>query len=210
MKPTYPAPVLETMTYYQAKQSGPGVGVYSTDDWARLATALTLVRGASVLDIGSGNGAFLHILAKSKLYTRICGSDIRRHSRLDLPSAVEYELMSITKLSFADRSFDTVVCMEVLEHLELPDYRLAVREIRRVAKSRLVMTVPFQEPHPLWWHDRTGGHRQQFMAARILEEFPNARACMQKRKGTDWIFLVEGAEDDPSLVPVRQLLQGMA
>ncbi len=47
---------------------------------------------------------------------------------------------SATQLPFADDEFDTVVMIEALEHI--PDIHQALREVVRVTKRRLVMTVP--------------------------------------------------------------------
>jgi SAM-dependent methyltransferase len=47
---------------------------------------------------------------------------------------------SATDLPFMDISFDTVVMCEILEHLEDP--RRAIREACRVARERVIITVP--------------------------------------------------------------------
>jgi len=52
------------------------------------------------------------------------------------------------ELPFEDESFDTVVCTDVLEHLEHPER--VVAEMRRVLKEdgELIVMVPSQSP--LW------------------------------------------------------------
>lgn len=196
----------KTKALYERTYSEKGLGVYAAQDWARLQTAERLATGDSVLDIGPGNGALLQILANSEQFEKICGSDIHRHSQLILPENAEYRLQSVAELDFSDKSYDTVFCMEVLEHLEDKDVSPALVHLRRVAKTRLVMTVPYHEPHPLWWHDKPGGHRQQFTAERLVSTFPNAQALFQKRQGVDWIFLIEG-EPYPGLPSVQELLR---
>ena len=49
---------------------------------------------------------------------------------------------SVLSLPFAARSFDTVTCLEVLEHLDDP--AAAVRELARVARRAVVVSVPFE------------------------------------------------------------------
>jgi ubiquinone/menaquinone biosynthesis C-methylase UbiE len=51
-------------------------------------------------------------------------------------------VQSVLALPFADRSFDAVLCMEVLEHLQHPAD--AVRELARVARDVVVLSVPFE------------------------------------------------------------------
>lgn len=50
----------------------------------------------------------------------------------------------ITRLTFADGTFDYVISLDVLEHV--PDYRAALRELQRVLKpgGRLLLSVPFR------------------------------------------------------------------
>lgn len=51
----------------------------------------------------------------------------------------------IAALPFPDRTFDLVLCIEVLEHV--PDPAAGLRELRRVAAADLVMSVPRE---PIW------------------------------------------------------------
>ncbi|MFN6119018.1 MAG: class I SAM-dependent methyltransferase, partial [Actinomycetes bacterium] len=50
-----------------------------------------------------------------------------------------------TRLPFADRTFDLVMAIEVLEHVPQPD--AALRELARVCSATLVASVPFE---PIW------------------------------------------------------------
>lgn len=58
------------------------------------------------------------------------------------PSEVLH-IEDVTRLSFADQSFEVVASFEVLEHV--PDYRLALREMARVLGpgGQLLLTAPF-------------------------------------------------------------------
>lgn len=49
---------------------------------------------------------------------------------------------SILALPFADAQFDLVLCTEVLEHL--PDPILALRELRRVTRAYVLLSVPHE------------------------------------------------------------------
>ena len=58
---------------------------------------------------------------------------------------IRFHLGSAYALPFRDDSFDTVLCSEVLEHLEHPVD--ALRELNRVARRHIILTVPRE---PLW------------------------------------------------------------
>jgi 2-polyprenyl-3-methyl-5-hydroxy-6-metoxy-1,4-benzoquinol methylase len=80
----------------------------------------------------------------------------------------------VTKLPFADASFDIVVCSEVLEHIE--DNRTAVGELVRVLKQGgdLVVTVPRFWPERICWaisrayHHEPGGHIRIYRKTELM------------------------------------------
>ena len=97
-----------------------------------------------LLDIGCGTGEYTRTLAQG--CTQVDGIEIERnrldHFREDCPSHVDLHLMSANELDFADDTFDTVVMIEVLEHLADP--ATAMKEIGRVLKpgGSLLLTTP--------------------------------------------------------------------
>lgn len=67
---------------------------------------------------------------------------------MDLYPKVDFvETGSITDLNFKDFSFNTVICTEVLEHLETEQIKIGLKEIYRVLnrKGCLIITVPYNE-----------------------------------------------------------------
>lgn len=80
------------------------------------------------------------------------------------------------QLPFADGSFDTVVCSEVLEHI--PDYRGALAEIVRILRSggTFIASVPRYWPEKICWllsdayHEVEGGHLRIFDAAALQSD----------------------------------------
>lgn len=90
----------------------------------------------NILDVGSGAGQIVkHLLKYAPRDARIVGVDLspemlrraRQRLRSDRP---EFFAADITRLPFADASFDCVTCGYVLEHL--PDPRMGLSELYRV------------------------------------------------------------------------------
>lgn len=165
--------------------------VLSDHDWARFGFALELMAGNTVIDIGAGHGVMVNSLVETRRFRSVSAFDIRTHSQAILHEDVTYHQGSIADPALDLPRHDTVVCMEVIEHLEEKHNEVMLANLRKLAKRRLVVTVPFDEPEPLWWHDRPGGHRQKFTKQKLSALFPNAVAAFQPRAGVDWIFVVE-------------------
>jgi SAM-dependent methyltransferase len=83
----------------------------------------------TVLDIGCGECELKKYLPGDCQYTGV-----------DLAPSEHVIQGSAYKLDFNDRSFDTTLLLNVLEHLENP--LLALTEIRRVTKGQLILCVP--------------------------------------------------------------------
>jgi len=178
---------------YDARFPGKEAGVFSEHDWDRCGRAFSLVQGKSVLEVGVGPGQMFNALALDPSIPDLVGLDVRWNQKLIRPDRGDLRIMSILDLKLEDRSFDCVLCMEVLEHLLPIDFPKAIHELRRVCRSTLVMTVPYEEPEPVWHHDRPGGHRQSFPEEKIERFFPLAdRHLIPRGRGKwQWVMLVE-------------------
>jgi SAM-dependent methyltransferase len=95
------------------------------------------------------NGLLLDVGCGRKPYGKWL-PNIHRHMGVDMPSTMHGPehadvWASALALPFADATFDSVLCTEVLEHT--PDPAVGLREMARVSKagSLLVLTVPFSE-----------------------------------------------------------------
>lgn len=170
-----------------------GSGLYKNADWRRIEFATRLIPDdcTSVLDVGVGPGAFLNYLALSGRFDRVTGIDKRRYTKfVELAPNLDYQIMDIRNMSFPDNSFDTVFCMEVLEHLDSRTLEAGLSSLRRVTKKKLVMTVPFNEPLPL-----PSYHLQHFDEERIRATFPDAEILLvhrdKERSTWPWAVLIE-------------------
>lgn len=97
-----------------------------------------------VLDAGCGEGETIARLGDA-LGQRVSAIDIleecvtftsRRHPHVDAAQGSVYEL------PFEDGAFDLVLSLEVLEHLKSP--AAALRELNRVTRGGLVLSVPYE------------------------------------------------------------------
>jgi SAM-dependent methyltransferase len=166
---------------------------FKTDikDLERIETAANFVVGKTVLDIGSGPGILLHLLAEQGQYSRITSFDISNHSKQIRHPNVQYNLGDLRSRDCLLPAHETVLCMEVLEHCEAHFNQQMLRNVRDAALQRAIYTVPYNEPEPLWWHDKPGGHRQRFTLTKMAEMFPTAFATIVPRYGVDWALIVE-------------------
>jgi 2-polyprenyl-3-methyl-5-hydroxy-6-metoxy-1,4-benzoquinol methylase len=109
--------------------------------------ALAAQRKERILELGCGSGSYTRELVRAG--ARVTATDYApsqlaqaRRNLGDLGRAVRFRLEDAQSLSFRDRSFDKVLCSEVLEHLPRPE--LAVAEAARVLRpgGLLVASTP--------------------------------------------------------------------
>ncbi len=103
----------------------------------QLAEVLRL-KPTSILEIGVGDKVFGNFLKENTNVT---------YTSLDLDPALKPDVVgSILTLPFADKSFDIACAFEVLEHLPFEDVDQALKELARVAKTHVVVSVPHFGP----------------------------------------------------------------
>ncbi len=104
------------------------------------------LKRASVLDVGSGDGAVLVEMNARELGTSYCAVDISK-SGVDqilarkIPRLKEALLFDGYKIPYPDNSFDFALGIHVIEHVE--HERAFIHEILRVAK-RVYVEVPLE------------------------------------------------------------------
>jgi SAM-dependent methyltransferase len=147
--------------------------VLLTVDLARLSVA----PGDLLLDAGCGEGR--HCFGALERGARVVGLDLDLASLKKAAGALRYragEKRSFGamlqgdafKLPFRDRTFDKVICAEVMEHVH--DYPAAARELARVTKpgGRLAVTIPTATSERLYlclgddYFESPGGHIRIF------------------------------------------------
>ncbi len=159
-------------------------------EWQRLSFIGRRLKGSpSLLEVGPGRGFLSRMIAKGGRYPRQEVVDITpapRSIKAKYGPGVVFRQESVTQLADADGAFDTVLCMEVLEHLEDGDFETALAQVRRVCARRLIITLPFAQPLPL-----PDYHKQRFDADRLERLFPDGRfTLLFKEPVTRWPWVM--------------------
>lgn len=129
--------------YYEALGPVPQ-GVLSPRDFYRFKWVRRHLYGNSVLDVGCGRAYFLKLIRPDY---QIAGIEITKVRVEDCNQILGQNAVKLGnldgRLDFKDGCYDTVVCMEVLEHLIDPQKTL--QELVRISRKRVIITVPFNE-----------------------------------------------------------------
>lgn len=140
---------------------------------ARVRRVLGALRGlvpADLLDVGSGRGTSLWPLLDEFPELRVTAIDSMPQRANDLTAVslggidqLTAHEMDVTNMSFDDdHSFDVVTMLEVLEHI--PDTAAALREVGRVARRFVVLSVPSKD-------DDNPDHIHVFSEGQLREAF---------------------------------------
>ncbi len=116
--------------------------VYNSQAWSRrlelpwAVQQLGPVDGLRILDVGSGASALPVLLARRGARVTSVDPVPRRTGPWTNPALVK---AGLPRLPFRDEAFDAVVCISVLEHLDL-SLAACLREFFRLARRRVVLT----------------------------------------------------------------------
>lgn len=91
------------------------------------------VNARNVLEVGTGNGLVRYVLEKNEL--RVTTVDIDENLKPDI-------LASVLSIPVADETFDAAACCQVLEHLPYENFVPALKEMRRLIKGHLILSLP--------------------------------------------------------------------
>ncbi|MCM8794452.1 MAG: class I SAM-dependent methyltransferase [Candidatus Omnitrophica bacterium] len=141
--------------------------------------------GARVLEVGCGGGHFTRLLLDRE---RVVSTDISkiyveevagRHKNLENFSAFVFDILDPSLLSLSSEQFDTVVCLNVLEHIE--DDATALSHIGSVLApgGRLILLVPALK----WLYgemDRADRHFRRYTKKELSCKLSDASFTLEK------------------------------
>jgi len=86
-----------------------------------------------VLEIGIGSGVTAKILRENNVELVTVDKD---------PNTNPDIVGDVLRLPFEDNSFDMAVAFAILEHLPFSSFTLALKEMRRVSKNNVIISIP--------------------------------------------------------------------
>ncbi len=119
-----------------------GPGYLSHERWISFVhqiTAIADISPRSVLEIGVGPGVKASMVTATFPDCTYFGVDIDNELSPDLCADVR-------NLPLEDGQFDAAFCCQVLEHLPYEDFPTALRELKRVTRKRVVISLPDVRP----------------------------------------------------------------
>jgi len=116
--------------------------------------------GRTILDAGCATGEYVRYLLGQGYDPH--GLDILRYKEWEGIGINRFKIGDLQNAPFGDGEFETVLAFEVLEHVE--DVDKSFRELRRMSRKNIIVSVPDAETPPLFteaglafhhWIDRT-------------------------------------------------------
>jgi Methyltransferase domain len=123
----------------------PRVAPVMLNQLARYSAVMPIVegsRGETLLEVGSGSEGIARF-AGDRWRITVCDRDFTDYGAVEVPDDGLRRIEGdVTDLPFGDGEFDVVVALDLLEHLPAEMRPLALAELARVSRSRLVAGCP--------------------------------------------------------------------
>lgn len=107
--------------------------------WYQLIEIFEVRNISNILDIGPGTNLLRHVLSEHNANVKYQSLDIDESLKPDIVG-------SVTSIPVPDESFDCVTAFQILEHIRFEDFETALKEIRRVTKNKVIISLPHFGP----------------------------------------------------------------
>jgi len=101
-------------------------------------------RGQSILDVACGGGTAMKLINKHKRFYAM-GVDISKPCLCEAKKQKahdDYILCDIRELPIKRKSFDIVLCLEVIEHFEKEEGHRLLEEMEGIARRQVIISTP--------------------------------------------------------------------
>lgn len=168
-----------------------------------------------VVDLGCGLSFLPQYLSHQGWLVSCCDNDVRLESvlRRGAPDQIrQFSVMDLSSLGYKDDAFDAVVCLSVLEHLQVGDRGAVLSEMSRILRpgGQLILTFDMAMSSGEGEIDALGVLRLLNSLEAIFDvKLPETRAQVARLREdwryfltTDWI-----REMQPALLPWRKSIR---
>lgn len=125
----------------------------------------------SILDVGCGRGEPMKFINRSKKFYMV-SLDIFKPYLIEAKrngTHSDYILCDVRMMPVREKTFDVVLCVEVLEHLRREDGVKLIKSMEKVARKQVILTTPVNkyvqhayddnpwQEHKYVWHQQEKG-----------------------------------------------------
>lgn len=154
---------------------------------------LNLIKGNTVLDCGCGIGRWGWLIKKKHKAKKVVGFDVDRANLSEAKSYEAYDeliLASATHLPFnQNKSFDTVLSIELIEHLTKNQGYNFLNELLNLSFNNLILSTP-NRGYPLFYGENHSESHKSEWTEKELKNF-GFKTKILKWKKFEWLLCLK-------------------
>jgi len=138
--------------------------------WLTIVKRQMDLSGKNILDVGCGYGFPMETINRSRKFETV-GVDIFAPYLKDCQKKKihnNYVLCDVNYLPFRDKTFDVVICLEVIEHLNKNDSINLILRLETIARKQVILSTPVGWCHQ---HESDSNKYMSHKSAFELKEF---------------------------------------